>query len=133
MAIPWLSVLKLVPWSDVIRNAPVVADGAKKLWATVRKKVAPVSAGPAVAMPNATASEPIALHTLQAQLAQTQLAVDSLHQQMLASSELIEALADQNTQLIERVEVLRKRLAWLAWSVAALVVILAVMGFGFGQ
>jgi hypothetical protein len=32
MAIGWLAVLQLVPWSDVISNAPKIAEGAKKLW-----------------------------------------------------------------------------------------------------
>ena len=38
MAIPWLSVLKMVPWSEVISNAPKVAEGAKKLWTAVSRK-----------------------------------------------------------------------------------------------
>ena len=33
---------------------------------------------------------------------------------MLASSELIKALAEQNTQLILRIETQRRRMAWLA-------------------
>ena len=39
---------------------------------------------------------------------------------MLASSELIKALAEQNTQLILRIETQRRRMAWLA---AALVLV----------
>ena len=38
MAIPWLTVLQSVPWSDVVRNAPKVAAGAKKLWDNVAHK-----------------------------------------------------------------------------------------------
>jgi hypothetical protein len=53
------------------------------------------------------------------------VAVADLHQQMLASSELIQALADQNTQLIRRVEVNRVRLLWLAALLLALVMALA--------
>lgn len=30
MAIGWLAVLQMVPWSDVINNAPKVAEGAEK-------------------------------------------------------------------------------------------------------
>lgn len=37
MAIPWMTVLKLVPWNDVIRNAPQIADAARKLWDNCRK------------------------------------------------------------------------------------------------
>jgi hypothetical protein len=38
MAIPWLSVIKLVPWGEVISNAPKVAEGAKKLWSAVSRE-----------------------------------------------------------------------------------------------
>jgi hypothetical protein len=38
----------------------------------------------------------------------------NLQAQMVASSEVIQALADQNTQLIIRVETLRIRMLWLA-------------------
>jgi hypothetical protein len=38
MAIGWLSVLQLVPWGEVISNAPKVAESAKKLWQVVGKK-----------------------------------------------------------------------------------------------
>ena len=35
MAVGWLMVLQSVPWSDVIKNAPKLAEGAKKLWDAV--------------------------------------------------------------------------------------------------
>ena len=38
MPVPWLAVLQSVPWSDVIKNAPKVADGARKLWSSVGGK-----------------------------------------------------------------------------------------------
>ena len=109
MAIGWLAVLKMVPWSDVIENAPKVASGAKKLWNSVGKKSAPGTAAKSDAL---TAGVP-GLASLQAQIAELQAATADLHQQMLQSSELIESLAVQNTQLIERLEVNRKRVLWL--------------------
>lgn len=115
MAIGWMTVLKLVPWGDVIENAPKVANGAKKLWQSVGKK--PVPAAPAPPVPDTLGSAPPAVAALQAQLAELQVAVADLHQQMLASSELIQSLANQNTQLIKRVETNRVRLLWLAaWA-----------------
>lgn len=45
---------------------------------------------------------------------------------MLASSELIKTLAEQNAQLIRRIEDNRKRLVWLA-GVAAAIGIVAVV------
>ena len=115
MAIGWMTVLKLVPWGDVIENAPKVANGAKKLWQSVGKK--PVPAAPVPPVPDTLGSAPPAVAALQAQLSELQVAVADLHQQMLASSELIQSLANQNTQLIKRVEANRVRLLWLAaWA-----------------
>ena len=39
---------------------------------------------------------------------------------MLTSSELIKALADQNTELIKRIEVSRIRILWLAGATVVL-------------
>ena len=115
MAIGWMTVLKLVPWGEVIKNAPVVADSAKKLWDSVgRKPAAPKSpAAPPAAAGSALAVDPDATAALQAQLAQTEAAVTQLHEQMQASSELIKALAEQNTELVRRVEIQRVRQTWL--------------------
>ena len=45
----WLHVLKTVPWTQVIKNAPVVADGARKLWQAVgNKPAAPAPTEPTI-------------------------------------------------------------------------------------
>ncbi|PKO88453.1 MAG: hypothetical protein CVU18_07440 [Betaproteobacteria bacterium HGW-Betaproteobacteria-12] len=117
MAIGWMTILQSVPWSDVIRNAPKVADGAKKLWRKVGGKG---GEGEAMA-PSADADQ-----TPAAQLAALRAQVDALHGQMLASSEVIQALAEQNAQLIVRIETHRRRLLWLAaGNAVALVLALA--------
>ncbi len=118
MAIGWLTVLKLVPWGDVIENAPKVASGAKKLWQTVGKK--PVAAASAAPAREVLRAESPAVAALQSQVAELQTAVADLHQQMLDSSALIQSLADQNTQLIKRVEVNRVRVLWLTAVVLGL-------------
>ncbi len=122
MAIGWLTVLKMVPWGDVIENAPKVASGAKKLWQTVGKK--PVMAAPAASVQEAMRSESPAVAALLSQVAELQVAVADLHQQMLDSSELIQSLAQQNTQLNKRVEVNRVRLLWLTALVIGLALVL---------
>jgi hypothetical protein len=112
MPIPWLVVLQSVPWTDVIKNAPKVADGAKKLWNTIGKKT-PVPETEAANTPATMSSEVNDISALQMQLAAVEASVADLHEQMLASSELIKSLAEQNTQLIERVELHRVRVIWL--------------------
>ena|ERR1700741_3061334 len=88
MAIGWLSVLKSVPWEEVISKAPRVAEGAKKLWKSVSR----------------TPPEPGTAPPLESQLAHLRAAVNNLHEQMQASSELIKTLAEQNAELIRRIE-----------------------------
>ena len=61
-----------------------------------------------------TLPESQAIALLERQLGALEVTVSDLHEQMRESSELIKALADQNTQLIKRVEVNRRRLLWLA-------------------
>lgn len=112
MAIAWLTVLKAVPWVDVISHAPMVADGAKKLWSSVAKKVpaaeqADAQAGASLVPQPASAAE------LEARLASAESMVAGLHEQMLASSALIKDLAEQNAQLIVRIEANRVRVRWL--------------------
>lgn len=125
MAIGWMAVLQMVPWSDVIKNAPKVADGAKKLWSTVGKKppAPPANSGTGVQL----SPEGQAIAALQTHVLALEGATQELHEQMLASSELIKALAEQNTQLIRRAEVNRVRLLLLA-GVTALVAVTAVAG-----
>ncbi|MFY9477441.1 MAG: hypothetical protein WAQ08_07230 [Aquabacterium sp.] len=123
MAISWLTVLQAVPWSDVIRNAPKVAEGASKLWDTVGRKVTSKPA-PASTSTQAPASP------LETRVATLEATMADLHAQMMASSQLIKELAEQNTQLIRRAEINRVRTLWLAGVVAVLGVAVAVLLFG---
>lgn len=121
MAIGWLTVLSQVPWTEVINNAPKVADGAKKLWKSVAGKSAGASAstGASQVPASAEALSPVAM---EARIRELEGVVAELHTQMVASSELMKQLAEQNTQLVQRIEANRVRTLWLAaLSVAGLV------------
>jgi hypothetical protein len=122
MAAGWMSVLKMVPWSDVISSAPKVADGAKKLWSTVAKKagVAGESAPeePTAEPQDLPATELLAL--LQGQLARQEAGLADLRQQLLSSTALVQSLAEQNAQLVQRVEANRVRVRWLTLAVLML-------------
>jgi predicted permease len=106
MSISWLTVLQNLPWPELISNAPKVTEGAKKLWKNVVKKP------PVITVENSLA--------LEARVISLEAAVTELHGQMLASSELIKALAEQNAQLVQRNELLHLRVLWL--TVATVVV-----------
>ena len=126
MALGWLAVLQMVPWSDVIKNAPKVADSAKKLWGSVGQK-APVATTATTGNLAQLSPEGRTIAALQARVLTLESVTEGLHEQMLASSELIKALAEQNTQLIRRAEVSRIRLLLLA-GVTALVAVVALAG-----
>ena len=118
-----LTILSNIPWGQVVENAPKVADGAAKLWSSVtgyRKKTAPVVA--TADLVGTTA--PTEAEVLRSRIQTLEEAVKNLSDQMQASSELIKALADQNTQLVQRIELNRVRL--LRFGIASLVLIAAV-------
>jgi len=128
MPIPWLVVLQSVPWTDVIRNAPKVADGAKNLWNMVAGKPAQPQVPTAASIPKGS-TEAQAIAGLEARVVSLEASVSELHSQMLASSELIKALAEQNGQLVARVEANRVRTLWLssALAVAAVVAVVSLV------
>lgn len=108
MAIPWLTVLKAMPWSEVIGNAPKIAGAGKKLWESIgRKAPAASDAGEAAAAPAKPAE-------LAAELARQRATIAELQAQMQASSELIASLAEQNAQLVARIEANRRLLRRIA-------------------
>lgn len=120
MAIGWLTILKTVPWTEVIRNAPKIADGAKKLWKTAGgKRPAPVRASV-----SGQPAEALSAAALAARVADLEALIAELHEQMAASSEVVKALAEQNEQLIRRVEANRRRVAWLTAAIVVLVLTL---------
>ena len=129
MPIPWLTVLQSVPWSDVVRNAPKVAAGAKKLWDNVAHK------GAAAQDPADTTStveaEPTLL-SLRADVMALRAASMRLQQQLGESSALVSELAEQNTQLIAGMDALRrkqKRMLWALLVVAAVALVALRLAF----
>jgi len=107
----WLTVLANVPWSEVIKNAPKVVDGSKKFWNAVTKKTPNISDTQKHGIPQSEV------------IASLETKVSDLQAQMLASSELIKELAEQNTQLIKRIETNRIHMLWLSAATVGIAVI----------
>ncbi|MDO9405784.1 MAG: hypothetical protein Q7T87_17265 [Polaromonas sp.] len=123
MPIGWMTVLSNVPWGDVVSNAPKIAAGAKKLWKAVGSKSADDDQGQgADAVRTRLHAEPGSLADLRARLEATEALCAGLHTQMVESSDLIRALAEQNTQLVLRIEKMRRRVQWLGVVVGAMAV-----------
>lgn len=119
MPIPWLTVLQAVPWGEVIRNAPKVAEGARTLWNKAAGPAKPVPPSPAPAAPPTLAQ-------LQDRLQASEAALAEVQAQMQSATQLIKELADQNTQLVRAIETQRRQLRWLA-GVAVLLIVGGVL------
>jgi len=125
MAAGWWTVLKTVPWSDVISAAPQVATGARRLWDTVNRK--PGAVDPATGLsPEMAAQEDDIIGLLIARSEQNDAELNDLRNQMRSASELIANLADQNAQLIAKMDVQRQKITWLGVT-AGLSALLAVV------
>lgn len=101
-----ITVLSNIPWDKVVENAPKVTDAAVKLWNMVanRRKQPSDESKQDKASHDTFLSES---DLLKARVLALEDGIKCLQDQMEASSELIKALADQNIQLVQRIELNR--------------------------
>jgi hypothetical protein len=111
----WMTAFKVIPWADVIAAAPVVAQGARKLWTRIRSK------GPDAAEARAPESTESRVQALEA-------TVTELKKELASSSELINSLAEQNARLVQAVGILRIRTRALLAACVAAVALSAGLG-----
>lgn len=121
MALGWVAVLQMVPWGEVIKNAPKVADGAVKLWNSVSKKKSLDDEGNEIANV-VLAGDVSALDQLNHRLQEAQASIDDLQTQVVQSAEVIKELASQNAQLVAQIESNRKAVTVLGVAVALAVI-----------
>jgi len=101
----WLTALRLVPWGEVVKSAPQIAEGARKLWQTVggSKAGKPPATG-AVTTTTGVGADPADA------LAQR---VTALERELAEATALIHALAEQDKQLVGQVAQLQQRSRWI--------------------
>ncbi len=97
MALSWLAAFKIIPWADLVDNAPTVVRGARKLWDLV-------GGTPREPRPD---SHTQAMSTLDARVAALEQEIGHLKEQANGAANLIATLAEQNARLIAAVEILR--------------------------
>jgi chromosome segregation ATPase len=112
MAVPWWTLAKAVPWSDVIEHAPTVVNAARKL---LKRKPTdgPDSAGTEVA----PTAEPA--HNLHAEVAR-------LRTQLTDTQQLLQELAEQQARTLAQVEEHRVQLERLRRHLKAVAVVAAI-------
>lgn len=104
-----LTVLSNIPWAQVVENAPKVADAAGRLWDSVIKRNAETTEK-LETKSQRPASE---AELLKRRVDSLEEALRTLQDEMQASSQLIKALAEQNTLLVQRIELNRLKLVRL--------------------
>ena len=119
MAFPWLTALKIIPWSDVIEHAPKVVASARQLVDRQRRNPPENAAPPAATHPAAPSDEATALRH---QLASARDDIQRLQQTQEQLTQTVADLAEQHTRLVEAVDLLRRRTRLLL-AVAALLVL----------
>ena len=116
-----LTVLSNIPWTQVIDNAPKVAEAAGKLWDSVAKRNDESAEKLAVSAKKRPASD---VEVLQGQVAALGEGLKALQEEMRISSQLIKDLADQNTALVQRIEFNRLKLMRVAAATGAGIVLM---------
>lgn len=119
MAIGFLGALKLLPWSDIVTSAPVVVDGAKKLWEAVSRKKIDAEKDVDVVPPEFS-GDARAIKELDFRFTSAERIILDLENEMISSSNLINELASQNSSLIQHMDCLNKRFRLLAIYVGIL-------------
>jgi hypothetical protein len=109
-----LTVLSNIPWAQVVENAPKVAEAAGRLWDTVTRRNAETTEK-LEAESQRPASE---AELLKRRVDSLEEALKTLQDEMQASSQLIKQLAEQNTVLVQRIELNRLKLMRLTITTA---------------
>jgi hypothetical protein len=120
-----LSVLSKIPWNKVVENAPVVADAAENLWKRVTRRTAE-----STVVPDEVSTPLSEADALTRRVASLERSMQTVQEEMRASSQLIKTLAEQNTVLVQRIELNRVKLVRLAAVTGiGLAVLLALVVF----
>lgn len=136
MAVPWWTLAKAVPWSDVIEHAPAVVNAARKL---LKRKPGEDAGGDAngggtgVAAPVPDTATPLTPAELTVQLHAARTEAAQLRTQLTDTQQLLQELAEQQARTLAQVEdhrtqLDRMRLHLMAVAVMAGVSAVLVLG-----
>lgn len=115
MAAGWLASFKAARWTKVLGMAPSIAEGAKTLWRKVADKEKP----PLPREDKAYSSDP-AISAVEKKIHALELRAEKLGEEIVLTSEIIDKLAEQHSELVRAVEILRARTRALVWACALL-------------
>lgn len=120
MAIPWMVALQAVPWADLLKNAPKIADGAGRIWDSVasRKSNADTTASDRPSTPA------LSMTSLAQRIGVAETSIEALNAQMASSLQVTAALAEQNAELVARLYGLRQ----VIWILLGACIVFGLVG-----
>lgn len=110
MAFGWITVLKIIPWKDVLENAPHIAKAAKNLYAGTKNNT---SSSSGTADSSAPRSDNGNKESRDSRL-------HEIEREVLDLNSVVRSLAKQNVRIVEAIEVLRIRSKILIFSCVTL-------------
>lgn len=126
MAVNWIASFKTIPWNKVLSVAPSIADGARKLWNGVAKNNALPERLPA---PEKAYSPDPAISAIEKQMQALELRSAQIREEIALSSEILDKLAEQQSQLVQAVDILRVRTRTLLWVCSLFGLAIIVLGY----
>ena len=108
MAFGWITVLKIIPWKDVLENAPHIAKAAKNLYAGRKDNT---SSGTVDSSVPTSDSENITSRDFR---------LHEIEREVSDLNSVVRSLAKQNVRIVEAIEVLRVRSKVLIFLCVAL-------------
>ena len=124
MALGWLSVLKAVPWSDVVQAAPTIVQGARKLYTAAKSY-----GDPSVDAQAAHARAREGGENADVRLEQIHAHIEVLQAEQRTSAEIIRSLAEQNAVIVTALDLMRKRMRVLVGFSILLLIMLIALAF----
>ena len=112
-----LKVASQIPWDKVIERAPSVAEKAGALWKSIRSKNKPHAVDESMVY-SSYSTELSESDLLKVRLERLEERVGSLEEEIQASAGLLKTLAEQNTLLVQRIELHQTRLIRLSFLCA---------------
>jgi hypothetical protein len=114
--IPWSTLIKVIPWTELVTAAPKIVEQARKIAAAARRSRA--EAGPA------TAPSPAPTVTLETRVSRVEAQLVAMSDEEVTSAELLKSLADQNAQIVIALQGMDTRVRRLTRAVAVLATLL---------
>lgn len=125
MATDWKAAFNSIRWSKVRDLAPAIVDSAARLWKSVASNK-PAAVTPLLPGAKVYSSDP-AIAAVEKQIHALDMRADRLREDIVLSSEIIDKLAEQQSELVQAVESLRARTrALLVYCVFLAVVVIAL-------